>query len=39
MRSWKKAKIVLTKYCEEHCRDRASYDLGLHPINPCFAQD
>lgn len=29
--SEKKAKIVLTKYCGEHCRDRASYDLGLHP--------
>lgn len=27
--SSQKAKIILTKYCEEHRRDRASYDLGM----------
>lgn len=27
--STQKAKIILSKYCEEHQRDRASYDLGM----------
>lgn len=28
--SEQKVKIILTKYCDEHCRDRASYDLAMH---------
>lgn len=26
-----KAELVLRKFCEEHCRDRVSYDLAMHP--------
>lgn len=29
--SKQKAEIVLRKFCEEHCRDRVSYDLAMHP--------
>lgn len=26
-----KSELVLRKFCEEHCRDRVSYDLAMHP--------
>lgn len=29
--SKQKSELVLRKFCEEHCRDRVSYDLAMHP--------
>lgn len=29
--SKQKADIVITKFCDEHRRDSASYDLAMHP--------